>query len=369
MTRKIALLLSLSTFFFTASIGFTSCEFPQFSKETDTTQEETSESHSEDAHNWTIHEVVQAQTCTKDGIISYSCKCGEFKTEVQEAEGHRYGNWQNITEATCQSMGVKQKICKNCQHSEIQKTAIANHLYEFGACKWCNKSQNTNNNNSNSEQNGNSSTTPEQSGEFIENGLRFISNGNGTCFLSQVISANNNMVTIPDEVNGETVNRIGTNAFTDCQTVTKITIPASVTSIDDYAFVNCQKLQEISVATGNSVYSSENGILYNKAKTTLICYPSGKTASYFAIPEKVTAIGTAAFGYNETLFRIYVETDLTRIGDEAFGNCFRLSEVYYEGTEQRWQSVSIGSGNYALNLSEIYCNIDRGTFNNICNSI
>jgi hypothetical protein len=43
------------------------------------------------------------------------------------------------------------------------------------------------------------------------------------------------------------------------------------------------------------VYSSQDGVLYNKAKTTLMQYPAGKTGASFIIPSSVTSIGDRAF--------------------------------------------------------------------------
>ena len=78
-------------------------------------------------------------------------------------------------------------------------------------------------------------------------------------------------VTIPDSVTS-----IGFCVFSNCTSLTSITIPNSVTSISGGAFENCTSLTAINVASENSNYVSVNGVLYNKDKTTIICYPAGK---------------------------------------------------------------------------------------------
>jgi len=63
-----------------------------------------------------------------------------------------------------------------------------------------------------------------------------------------------------------------------------IIIPDSVTSIGDGAFAGCISLTAINAAPGNANYSSDQGVLYNKNKTTLVSYPGGKKGS-FIIPD------------------------------------------------------------------------------------
>ena len=103
-------------------------------------------------------------------------------------------------------------------------------------------------------------------------------------------------ITIPD-----TVTSIGNGAFYICNNLTSVNIPAGVTCLGDnegeanYAFVFCESLTAINVDTANTMYCSEDGILYNKAKTTLIQYPARKTAVSFTIPDSVTKISDFAF--------------------------------------------------------------------------
>ena len=77
-------------------------------------------------------------------------------------------------------------------------------------------------------------------------------------------------VTIPDGVT-----RIGTYAFSWCESLKTVNIPNSVTSIERYAFACCN-LTSIKVSKNNNCYSSKDGILYDKNKTTLIVCPQRK---------------------------------------------------------------------------------------------
>ena len=91
------------------------------------------------------------------------------------------------------------------------------------------------------------------------------------------------------------VTSIGNSAFSSCSNLTSITIPASVTSIGRYnTFCGCSKLTAINVSDGNKNYVSEDGILYDADKSTLIQYPEGK-AGEVIISASVTSIGYSAF--------------------------------------------------------------------------
>ena len=87
---------------------------------------------------------------------------------------------------------------------------------------------------------------------------------------------------------------IGDEAFHSCIRMTNIAIPASVTTIGSYAFFECSALTAINVNPGSLAYASMDGILYNKSMTALIQCPGGKTGDV-TIPASVTSIGEFAF--------------------------------------------------------------------------
>ena len=129
-------------------------------------------------------------------------------------------------------------------------------------------------------------------------------------------------ITIPDSVT-----KIDYSAFSGCTSLTSITIPDSVTEIGNMAFGGCTSLTVINVATGNPNYASVNGILYNKDKTAIICYPAGKKDKNYKIPDGVTSIGISAFygcvSFNSTT----IPNSVTNIGISAFSNCKSLTNI------------------------------------------
>ena len=67
-------------------------------------------------HSWDAGKVTKSATCTKDGEKTYTCSgCGETKTEVIKATGHKETEIRNATESTCQKEGYTgDKVCKAC---------------------------------------------------------------------------------------------------------------------------------------------------------------------------------------------------------------------------------------------------------------
>jgi len=129
---------------------------------------------------------------------------------------------------------------------------------------------------------------------------------------------------------GEGVETIEGLAFYLCPALTDITIPKSVTSIGGSPFTGCTSLTSIHVATGNSYYQSIDGILYNKAMTTVLNCPAGKTGTY-DIPNGVTEVVAFAF-YHSRLSGITLPNTLTIMGQDAFAYCAELTVMTIPGS-------------------------------------
>lgn len=118
--------------------------------------------------------------------------------------------------------------------------------------------------------------------------------------------------------------RIGTSAFDVCIGLESIDIPSSVTSIGERAFASCSNLPSV------------------------------------AIPNGVTSISRRAFSGCIKLTSVTIPNSVTSIGEFAFSGCSNIETVYYGGSQSKWQSIAIGSGNNALTGADIHYNCAYG---------
>lgn len=145
------------------------------------------------------------------------------------------------------------------------------------------------------------------------------------------------------------VTSIGEQAFNRCAGLTTIVIPNSVIYIGLNPFQYCQNLTSITVNDGNPTYSSTDGVLFDKAKTTLICYPRGKSGSY-AIPGTVITIGEYAFEDCAILTDVTIPNSVTTIGNTAFTECSLLTSITIPSSVE---SIGAEAFNYCRKLTAI----------------
>ena len=152
------------------------------------------------------------------------------------------------------------------------------------------------------------------------------------------------------EGDGYQVTTIDTTGFTNRANITSITLPSTVTSIGSgLTFDNWTSLSAINVASGNTTYSSENGVLYNADKTSLIRYPEGKTDSTYQIPTTVATIGAYSFDSTQ-ITSISIPSNVMTVGDYAFNNA-PLSLVNIEDGVAESYGLSLGVGAFYCSSS------------------
>lgn len=149
------------------------------------------------------------------------------------------------------------------------------------------------------------------------------------------------------------VTTIGSGAFGYCQNLVHLTIPKGVAGVSLVAFFDCPQLQSIDVDPGNTNFSSDQGVLFNKSGNGLIQFPTGKPVSSYAIPTPVSSIGIGAFAFSSltnvefpetlksvdgsafnscsNLTSILFPAGVTNLGPDSFGSCSNLTSVYFQG--------------------------------------
>ncbi|MDR1023035.1 MAG: leucine-rich repeat protein [Prevotellaceae bacterium] len=192
----------------------------------------------------------------------------------------------------------------------------------------------------------------------------------------EVFSGCNNLATatLPN-----TLRTVGEHAFAYCHALTSITIPDGVTTIDNWAFSlagftsvaipgsvgsigylafsGSTNLTSIAVSADNPSYLSDNGVLFNKAKTLLVQCPAGKQGNY-AIPSGVTDVEIGAFYGCSGLYSISIPQSVARVGDYAFNLCTALTLMTVEWTNPINVSYNIFSN---ISIEKITLRVPSGT--------
>ncbi|MBQ3441872.1 MAG: leucine-rich repeat domain-containing protein [Selenomonadaceae bacterium] len=144
-------------------------------------------------------------------------------------------------------------------------------------------------------------------------------------------------VNIPTKIKGLPVTEIGDFAFSDCSSLTNITIPDSVTSIGREAFLNCNSLKSIIIPDsvgdiGESAFlncSSLESIIIPNSITSIgdSAFSGCRSLTNIIIPDSVTEIGNSAFYGCELLTNVIIANSVTFIGEQAFEDCSSLRSL------------------------------------------
>ena len=179
-------------------------------------------------------------------------------------------------------------------------------------------------------------------------GLRFASNGDGTCYVSRIGDCKDADIVIPTtSPTGEKVTSIGDSAFQGCTSLKSITIPEGVTSIGRSAFQGCTSLKSITIpdsvthignyAFFNTAYHNKtsnwdrvsgdsfHGVLY--IGNHLITASMGFNGCSYAIKPGTKCIADGAFGSCKSLENVTIPDSMTSIGNRAFDGCTSLKSI------------------------------------------
>ncbi|MBQ7316060.1 MAG: leucine-rich repeat domain-containing protein [Clostridia bacterium] len=174
-------------------------------------------------------------------------------------------------------------------------------------------------------------------------GLKFTSNGDGTCYVSGIGECTDADVVIPIvSPDGEQVTSIGQTAFRNCANITSVMIGDGVTSIETAAFYGCTGLASITLpdsltSIGNIVFTTCTGL------------------TSVTIPDSVTSIEFMTFGGCTGLTTVTISDSLVCIGNHAFDGCDALTDIHYSGTQYQWWCVDVQHDNNSLYSATIHC--------------
>ncbi len=338
-------------------------------------------------HSHQYIEKIVDPTCTEEGKISLECSCGKIKKEeIIEKTNHSFDEGTITKEATCEEEGIKIFICTKCNYSKGQKLEKVDHqgvyipavsptCLKTGTnagyqCKWCDKKL------------SGLETLPVLEHDYLKGickicGDTTYSDGlvyeldvqNRTYTIINVGTCNDENIIIPAYYNGLPVSSIGEKAFYGCSFIKTVTFENEIDDIKigEEAFGFCFKLTDVintekiisigkgafsgcfnlrsfnlgkdfyhlqgrafgscsnlklSIDEDNPYFELVNDAIYSEdMKILYLCLPSQNNTS-FVIPKEVEIIYSYAF-FNLEIEKIIFEEDsqVTKIGDYAFGYC------------------------------------------------
>ena len=165
-------------------------------------------------------------------------------------------------------------------------------------------------------------TTETETEDVVEvtysEGLKFKSNGDGTCYVSGSGSCKDTDISVPTvSPAGDRVTGIGKSAFYGCSTLVNNNVPNGLGWLPTGNYINLESM---------------------------------------IIPDSVISISDRAFEDCSSLTTIVISSSVTSIGRAAFDGCSSLTVVYYTGTEAEWAAINIDSDNSALTSASIHFN-------------
>jgi len=166
-------------------------------------------------------------------------------------------------------------------------------------------------------------------------------------------------------------NEIGSYAFRSRADLKQVTIHSGITNINCTAFCGCIALTAIIVSEKNQHYTSTKGslfatkgILFDKNKTTLICYPAGLKKSSYSLPNGVMHVGEFAFFSCAKIKNVTFPKSLVSICDSAFYQCKELSSITIPSSVTRINTASFSGCKKLKNvtISNGVLHIDESAF-------
>lgn len=281
-------------------------------------------------------------TCVSAGRTRSVCKvCGDTKTTVIRATGHKYSDWHVVVEATPTSDGTREKICTVCENVrtetfEYDNSAYINHAFEFLRLT--------------------DGTYAVSAKNCTEETVVIPSRSPTGGVVTEIRNFNNVLakyIILPD-----TTTRICAGAFNNCTELVELTIPESVIAIGKRIAENTPSLK--------TVYFNAVACNYDGSDTSTGPFDQSYVEQV-VFGDDVTYIGRNMFFLSTSLKQITLGRSITYIYNVAFGRNEALTEVIWNDA-----LVYIGESAFArtsltsLVLPDSVETISSYAFSNIC---
>ena len=161
----------------------------------------------------------------------------------------------------------------------------------------------------------------------------------GNCDLQEQV--------VQEIVSSDNITFIGSRAFEGNKNIYTVHIGKNVEYIQtetfNYmstpSFHDCTNLTSITVSPENQTYTSINGLLCSKDGRSLLYVPVG-ISGRLDVPAGIETIGGEAMHYAFSIKIVHIPKSVKKIGSDAFP--IECTDVYYDGTEEQWNEISIG---------------------------
>ncbi len=153
----------------------------------------------------------------------------------------------------------------------------------------------------------------------------------------------------------DSVTNIEGGAFRNMPNLSSLNISKYVTSLGNGIAVIDPKLTAVNIDGNNPNYTTANGVIYNKAMTTIIYVPSGRSGE-FTIPSTVTRIEVSAFDGCSKMTKIVIPESVTFIGSWAFSSCPALTSV---NIPSKITTINVGTFNWTNATVTIPANVTK----------
>ena len=165
-------------------------------------------------------------------------------------------------------------------------------------------------------------------------------------------------ITIPEEINGYSIVRIGKEAFRGNRNIIKVFVPDSVTAIYDAAFYGCLNMVELRLPTclksiGKEAFyncrSIDGGIYVNVPVVGDYAFSYCKELKTVEFGESVKKIGVNAFEYCIELESVdFNGHNALAVCENAFADCFMLKSFEYEVIDKaKYDAVDFGTAAFS----------------------
>lgn len=167
-------------------------------------------------------------------------------------------------------------------------------------------------------------------------------------------------LTVPDSITS-----INNYTFSGCTSITSVTLPNCITKICDDAFSFCDNLEKVefghelkSIGNYAFAYTSLTNITIPDSVTYIGDYAfSCCSFESIVIPDSLTSVNDYAFSYCRDLKTVIIPDSVTKIGYSAFDECLLISNVLFKGSKSQWNSIDFSDSNYYLVESVIHYDV------------